>query len=147
MPRRPRLLLIDDEADFRETIRARLIADGFEVLTAASGPEGIEALSRQTADLILLDMLMPGQGGIATYQEIRAVPSLRQIPIILLTGVAPQGHWERMPFETDELAYIMGKPYELAVLLDRITHVLAEANRRAEEEGRDSPDGGGRTGT
>ncbi len=119
-----RLLLIDDNADFREALGTRLTATGFDVTSVASGQAGLSAIAAHPYDLVLLDMLMPEKDGVTTYQELRANPSTRRVPVILLTGVAVEGHWEPMPYETDGQAFIMGKPYDLSVLLARIEQVL-----------------------
>jgi DNA-binding response OmpR family regulator len=120
------ILLIDDNEDFRKALGARLAAEGFEVREASSGRAGLEAAAQQPYDLILLDMLMPEKDGVTTYQELRAEPATRRIPIILLTGAAVEGHWEPMPYETDGLAFIMGKPYDVKILLARIRQVLTQ---------------------
>jgi CheY-like chemotaxis protein len=127
MKGRPRILLIDDEPDFRYALQTYLISAGYEVTAVGSGQEGLDVLGRQTVELILLDMLMPGKGGIATYQEIRLNPTTASTPVILLTAIANQQHWEPMPNATDDHAFVMGKPYDHAVLLDRISQLLGKA--------------------
>ena len=124
MSQRTRILLIDDDNDFREAIRTRLAVQGFEVTAVGSGQEGLQAIAAQAFDLILLDMLMPGKGGIATYQEIRLSPQGKEIPVILVTAIANQEHWEPMPNATDGRTFIMGKPYEYQILLTRIRQML-----------------------
>ena len=128
MTRRPRILLIDDSQEFREALCTRLSSQGFDMRQAGSGQEGLEVVQREPFDLVLLDMLMPDKDGVTTYQELRANPTSRQIPVILLTAVAVEGHWEPMPYETDGKAFIMGKPYDYKLLLARINQVLTEAS-------------------
>ena len=120
----PRLLLIDDNRDFQDVLSRRLTSQGFAVRTASSGRAGLAAALQEPFDLILLDMLMPEQDGIATYQELRAHPETRAIPVILLTAIAVENHWEPMPYETDGPAFVMGKPYDYMVLVERIRQVL-----------------------
>ncbi len=127
MSTRARILLIDDNADFRETLTVRLQADGYQIRAVATGEDGIAAIANEPYDLVLLDMLMPHKDGIATYEDLRANPRTRRLPIIMLTGVAVEGHWEPMPQETDNRAFVMGKPYDLALLVARIDQVLAQA--------------------
>jgi CheY-like chemotaxis protein len=122
-----RILVIDDNADFREALAIRLRAEGYTVTSVGSGVEGLEALARGPADLVLLDMLMPEQDGIETYQAMRGNPATKQVPVILMTGMAVEGHWEPLPYETDGTAYVMGKPYDLSNLVARITQLLTEA--------------------
>ena len=126
---RRRLLLIDDSEDFRETMSTRLRTEGFDVTAVGSGQEGLDLVAAGKAfDVILLDMLMPGKDGVTTYQELRATPQTQRVPIILLTGVAVEGHWEPMHYEEDVLAFVLGKPHDYRTLLARINQVLAQAS-------------------
>ncbi len=84
-------MVIDDSVDFLKALEIRLQTEGFEVATASSGQEGLEAIARQPFDLVLLDMLMPEKDGVTIYQELRANPSTRSTPTILLTGIAVEG--------------------------------------------------------
>ena len=121
------ILLIDDNQDFLDTLSARLRQEGYEVTAMASGQEGLKALVGQAFDLVLLDMLMPEQDGIETYQAMRAAEPTRKIPVILMTGMAVEGHWEPLPYETDGAAFVMGKPYDLSILVARIAQLLTQA--------------------
>jgi CheY-like chemotaxis protein len=120
-----RILLIDDNRDFRDALVTRLRAEHFDVTAVGSGSEGLAAAASQPFDLVLLDMLMPEQDGIATYQALRANEQTRKLPVILLTCAAVEGYWEPMPYETDAPAYILGKPYDPKILLGHIREVLS----------------------
>ena len=122
-----RILVIDDNSDFRGVLGTRLRNEGFRVELAASGDEGLKAVGKDTFDIILLDMLMPEQDGIETYQALRANAATKQTPVILLTGMAVEGHWEALPYESDGACFVMGKPYDLAVLVARVTELLSQA--------------------
>ena len=120
------ILLIDDNADLRDSLSTMLRAEGFSVTAVGSGPEGLDATAREAFDLILLDMLMPDQDGISTYQDLRGNPVTRKTPVILFTGLAVEGHWEAMPQEGDGPCYVMGKPYDMSLLLARISQLLSQ---------------------
>jgi two-component system, OmpR family, KDP operon response regulator KdpE len=77
-----RILVIDDEPQIRRLMRTTLIALGYEIEDAKSGEEGIEKMSRFHPDLVLLDINMPGMGGLAACKLIRAD---RNVAIIMLT--------------------------------------------------------------
>ena len=66
------VLLIDDEPQIRRVLRTSLASKGARVLDVSSGEEAIELLRRETVDLILLDLNMPGMGGLAACQAIRS---------------------------------------------------------------------------
>jgi DNA-binding NtrC family response regulator len=81
-----RLLLVDDEARFVETLGKRLSARGYLVEIAHSGPDALAALRERPADVVLLDVRMPGMDGIETLREIRARHS--DVQVILLSASA-----------------------------------------------------------
>src|SRR5215469_16738140 len=77
-----RILVIDDDPQIRRAMRATLTARGYEVSDARSGEEGLEKLRAATYDLVLLDVNMPGIGGIETCRMIR---SRSEVAVIMLT--------------------------------------------------------------
>ena len=79
-----RILVIDDEASIRESLQTLLEMEGFSIETANDGEEGLRKLERQTYDLVLLDLALPGRDGIEILRDIHArLPSL---PVIILTA-------------------------------------------------------------
>lgn len=81
-----RLLAIDDSATYLAELADVLRAEGHEVLLASSGEEGLEVLSREEVDCILLDRLMPGLSGQETCRLIKQSPEGRDIPLVMLTA-------------------------------------------------------------
>ena len=82
-----RLLLIDDEDDIREVAKLSLeLVAHWDVLTACSGAEGVDRAQEHLPDAILLDVMMPGMDGAATYAALRSNPATRDIPVVLLTA-------------------------------------------------------------
>jgi DNA-binding NtrC family response regulator len=81
-----KILLVDDEARFVETLSKRLAARGFDVEGASSGPEALERLRVRSFDVVLLDVWMPGMDGLEVLKEIRRLhPSVR---VVLVSGNA-----------------------------------------------------------
>jgi diguanylate cyclase (GGDEF)-like protein len=80
-----KLLLVDDEAQFRFMTKMGLEANGFTVIEAADGKEGLEILGREKPDLVLLDLNMPDPDGHQVCDIIKNDDSLRHIPVIILT--------------------------------------------------------------
>src|SRR5580692_3176149 len=78
------VLIIDDEAEIRESLQALLEMEGFAVETAASGDAGLQRIGEQPFDLILLDLAMPGRDGMDVLAEIRAHET--RLPVILITA-------------------------------------------------------------
>ncbi len=79
-----RILVVDDNADNRYSMR--LLLDGYNVIEAASGEEGIRVARAERPDCILLDVRMPGVDGYVVCQELRRDDATRSIPIILVTA-------------------------------------------------------------
>jgi len=84
MVSRIRVLLIDDEELYAESLAKVLTRRGMEVSTARDGKAGLDWLGDKRADVIVLDLKMPGMDGLATLQEIRKRDSM--VPVIMLTG-------------------------------------------------------------
>lgn len=117
-----RLLLIDDEQGFVETMAKRLDKRGHEVATALSGQEGLDVLAERTIDVVILDVKMPGMDGIETLKRIKADHPL--VEVVMLTGHATiESAIEGMKHGAFD--YLM-KPCEMDELLAKMN----EANDR-----------------
>lgn len=79
-----RILIIDDEVSAREILRRMLEAEGYEVVEAANGEEGIACFLRQASELVITDMVMPVKDGLKTILEIREYAA--DVPIIAISG-------------------------------------------------------------
>jgi DNA-binding response OmpR family regulator len=81
-----KILAVDDSPTYLEAIAETLRDDGYDVVLARSGEEALELLAVQKVDCILLDLLMPGLGGQETCRRIKAAPTVRDIPLVMLTS-------------------------------------------------------------
>ena len=82
----PRVLLIEDDASFRKAVSDVLALEGYEVLQAPSGKAGIQAVQKESPDLVVLDLIMPGMKGLEVCQVLKQDAQTARIPIIILTG-------------------------------------------------------------
>lgn len=118
-----RLLLIDDEKRLARIVDVclRRLA-GWSVSTAASGNEGLLKAESEQPDAILLDVMMPDIDGLSLLQQLRAHPSTRSIPVILLTAkidvVTPA---QILEFE---IAGVIYKPFDPFKLADQVAEML-----------------------
>src|SRR3546814_13219032 len=96
----PRILLIDDEPSIREPLAEYLSAQGFTVVDAASAAEARSVLRAQTVDLVVSDIMMPGEDGLSLTRHLRE-PS--GIPVILLTAPAA---------DTDRISGLGERPHD-----------------------------------
>jgi len=81
-----KVLLVDDEREFIQTLAERLEVRDFSVQTAFDGDEAISKIREQDFDVVVLDVLMPGKNGIETLREIKSIKPL--VNVIMLTGHA-----------------------------------------------------------
>jgi two-component system nitrogen regulation response regulator NtrX len=79
-----RILVVDDEAEIRRSVRMILEYEGYDVLEASSGPEGVALAEREAPDLIFLDIKMPGMDGLEALQRIRAGSD--SVPVVIISG-------------------------------------------------------------
>ena len=84
-----KVLVVDDEDDIRRIATLSLVGvGGMEVAEANGGPEGIRRAREDRPDVILLDMMMPGMDGLATFRALRGDPETSGIPVVFLTAKA-----------------------------------------------------------
>lgn len=119
-----RILIIDDEYDIRAVAELALkTVAGWEVLTAASGKEGLNQAVKEQPDAILLDVMMPDMDGIATLQALQANPDTKSIPVILMTAKAQAA--DRRRFAELGVAGIITKPFKAMQLSAQVVAILS----------------------
>jgi two-component system, OmpR family, phosphate regulon response regulator PhoB len=96
MPRK--IMIIDDEPDIRAYLAAAAEDNGFEPLTLGAEETVIKIIADNKPELVVLDIMMPMRSGISIYKEIRTSPSLRHIPIILISGMAGMSEFMKKDF-------------------------------------------------
>lgn len=82
-----RVLVVDDVPPNVKLLEAKLTSEYFDVLTAYSGPEALEVISREHPDIVLLDVMMPGMDGFEVCKRIKADPSTAHIPVVMVTAL------------------------------------------------------------
>ena len=128
------ILVIDDNADARRLLEVQLAGQGFRIVGAADEVAGLALARSERPAVIFLDLMMPRQDGLTTYQTLRQDPAMRSIPVIFLSALSMGGaltkrrlqlfamttHGIRLegPYE------ILGKPYESEDLLRQIHRLL-----------------------
>lgn len=118
-----RILVIDDEERIQEVIQISLeILNGWEVLTASSGREGLLKAQNQKPDAILLDVSMPQMDGFATLEKLRSNPATQSIPVIFLTAKVQLA--DRQQFAKLGMAGVITKPFDPLTLAEQVTAAL-----------------------
>src|SRR5262245_61730646 len=84
--KRPRVLLVDDDAGLRRALARTLAREGLEPVAAATGAEALAAVADRLPDLVVLDVGLPDLDGFTVCERVRALPAAAELPIIMLTG-------------------------------------------------------------
>lgn len=119
-----RILIVEDEPALIESVRYSLEVEGFEVVVADSGRQGLEAVKTQRPDLVLLDLMLPGMSGLDVCRQIRV---FSDVPIIMLTA---------KDSEADKVAGLelgaddyLTKPFSMRELVARVRAQLRRSSR------------------
>jgi two-component system alkaline phosphatase synthesis response regulator PhoP len=129
-----KILMVDDDADFVEAVSSFLEANGYQVLRAQDGREGLKLAQMEHPDLVLMDIMMKERTeGFFAVQQLRRTPGLEEVPIFVLTSLYEQVPDFRIAPEASWLAHdeFFPKPVDLETLLGRVRRCLQE---RAEKE-------------
>ena len=82
------VLIVEDELDMRIFISTLLETSGYKPVVTRDGKEGLAKAREESPDLIILDVMMPGEGGVHMYRQLKTDQTLRSIPVIMLSAVA-----------------------------------------------------------
>ena len=115
---RPTVLLVEDEPAQREMLAYNLEAEGFDVITADNGEDGLILVDENDPDLIVLDWMMPQLSGIEVCRRLKSNSKTRQIPVIMLSARAEEVDRVR-GLETGADDYVV-KPYSVIELMARV---------------------------
>jgi len=119
------ILVVDDEKDLRDALSTVLIDEGFEVLTAEDGREGVSSAFRHHPDLILLDVVMPNLGGLEALKELRADEWGKDVKVIVLTVLEDMENISEV-VEHGGLDYLIKTDWKLEDIVKKIKDRLGE---------------------
>src|SRR4051794_3891828 len=127
---RPRILIIEDERGLTDVLTYNLQREGYDVLLAHDGQEGLRKAQMQLPDLILLDLMLPKMDGLEVCRELRAGERTRAIPILMLTAKAEETD-QVVGFSLGADDYVT-KPFSVKVLMQRVKALQRRAEPPAE---------------
>jgi two-component system, NtrC family, sensor kinase len=125
---RPTVLVIDDSLTFREQLRELLEPEGYAVLTASSGEEGLRTAADRRPQAVIVDGVMPGIDGATVIRRIRLDPALRDTPCLLMTA-ADDYATEVQMLDAGADAFVR-KHQDLAVVLAKLAAVLRQSTEQ-----------------
>jgi len=135
-----RVLVVDDEAGNRDLLARRLQREGYGVITADGGRDALTRVTQETVDVVLLDVMMPDLDGLAVLESLKADPSTRDIPVIMISALddvagiarcvaAGAEDYLTKPFDPVLLRARIGASLDKKRLRDREKRYLAEVDR------------------
>jgi CheY-like chemotaxis protein len=116
-----KILVIDDDPFIRESVQKTLTKEGFEVETVASIRSAVDTVAKQHFQLILCDVMIPSVGGFELIEQIKADPSRKNIPILLVTGMDK----EILHMTHHEADGVLTKPFNSEELVRKVKEMLS----------------------
>ncbi len=121
------VLLIEDEPNIIEAIRFLLTRDGWEVDTHSEGSDAVDVIQQAKPDLVILDLMLPGKSGLDILRDLREIPELATLPVLMLTARGQSR--DRDMAEKAGVSRFMTKPFSNAEVLTAVRDLLAQASR------------------
>jgi DNA-binding response OmpR family regulator len=118
-----RVVCIEDEPEMIDLVRLILGRKGFDVIGADGGIEGLEKVKTEKPDIVLLDLMMPDMDGWEVYQQIKADPEIREIPIVVVTAKA-QSIDKVLGLHIAKVDDYITKPFGPQELLESVEKIL-----------------------
>lgn len=126
-----KILVVDDNLDSRDLIHLHLTTEGYTVVTASNGQEGLYLASAEHPDLIITDINMPELDGLELIRQLRTQPEFETLPILVLTAF---GRDQMDQAITTGANRALNKPAHFDALLDDVRELLAESERNLPNE-------------
>ncbi|MBS3750292.1 MAG: response regulator [Anaerolineales bacterium] len=127
MPEKKKILCIEDEPETTNLVKLILAREGYEVLGANGGEEGLKMVQAETPDLILLDLMMPDMDGWQVYQHLKEDEETRDIPVIVVTAKV-QSIDKVLGLQVAKVDDYITKPFRPEELSERVKYVLSQVS-------------------
>ena len=119
-----KILAIDDENDALLILKTALGGEGYDVITASNGMDGLAMAQQEKPDLIILDLIMPEMSGLEVLNELKSNDDTGLIPVIVVSGVSQKEMIKTTI--THGIDYYIIKPYNYNELIAKVQQALAE---------------------
>ena len=126
------IMIIDDDANVRRSVRYVLKSHGYRIFEASSGTEALNQLQKEPVDLVILDLVMPQMSGMMICDRIKTDPALMEIPVVIFTMMREEvcRDWKRY---LKANAFLI-KPFQVRELLVTVDELLGGAIDAAETQ-------------
>jgi len=116
-----KILIAEDDAGVAEMLEMRFKESGYEVVTAATGPQALEKIAAEAPDLVILDYSLPRMSGAEVCRKIKSNPKSSALPVLMLSGHSPD-----CLNEIQEADAVFEKPYRSDELLKKVRDLLGK---------------------
>jgi DNA-binding response OmpR family regulator len=118
-----KILIVEDDRFLRELIARKLKNEGYEVLEAIDGEEGLKRVKEEKPDLILLDLILPGIDGFEVLAKAKEDPTTAQIPVIILSNLGQREEIER-GLKLGAIDYLIKAHFTPGEIIEKIKNIL-----------------------
>jgi DNA-binding response OmpR family regulator len=118
-----KILIIEDDKFLRELITRKLSGDGFNIVEATDGEEGMKKLKEEKPDLVLLDLILPGIDGFEFLTKAKEDPSISSIPIIILSNLGQREEVEK-GLKMGATDYLIKAHFTPGEIIEKIKNIL-----------------------
>lgn len=126
-----KILLVEDDTLLARLYQKKFVKDGYEVATARDGVEGLEKAEKEQPNVILLDIMMPKLSGFEMLERLKALPTTKGIPVVVLSNLGGEEEQERA-FELGAVTYIVKSNQDAAQIVAKVREILQAATRQKE---------------
>jgi len=118
-----KILIIEDETNLREALKDKFSMEGYQVIEARDGTEGVSLAKSMSPDIILLDIIMPKENGLDALKEIRNTASLIAVPVFMLTNLSEESS-QKITSDLGANAYLVKSDIKIDDLIGKVKAIL-----------------------
>lgn len=118
-----KILILEDDKFLRELVKKKLVGEGFEVIEASDGEEGVKKTKEEKPDLILLDLILPGIDGFEVLAKVKEDPTTSSIPVIILSNLGQREEVEK-GLKLGAIDYMIKAHFTPSEIVEKIKNAL-----------------------
>ncbi len=118
-----KILIVEDDKFLRELISQKLVKEGYDIVEAVDGEEGVKKVKEDKPDLVLLDLILPGADGFEVLSRVKSDPLLVPIPIIILSNLGQKDDIEK-GLKLGAVDYLIKAHFTPAEIIEKIKIIL-----------------------
>jgi two-component system response regulator VicR len=127
------ILVVDDEYALAETLVELFDDEGYRVVAASNGKDGLDRLQKERPDLVLVDSMMPILDGRGFIIGMRAIPDYHDTPVVMMSAASRTTALPPAEVEALKVSGFLAKPFQLETLLEVIEGLIGRGERRSEQ--------------